>query len=301
MEKEIDRLNYLPLPEMDKKELDAFCRHDADRFGVLTQSINRREISYKVIPLGKSKHILLTTPKMQEQKYYRITLTAHYDRVENSPGANDNSAAIFQLLSFWEEMKQEKLPHHTQILFTNKEELTGNMKATDQGSWMLARHLNRLGINNILFLVLDMCGIGDTLIWGHSLHKAGLQTGNISISKAHNALDRLLKEFSRDVDYGINPGFSDDLGLLLGGYPAIQVSLLPGLEANELLKFESRKTERTNRNKPATHRESTHGMTPETWKKKHTPFDTLESLEPRAFFLMRRLLRAIAHYRIPLT
>ncbi len=301
MGKEIDRLSYLPLPEMDKKELDAFCRHDADRFEVLTRSINRREILYKVIPLGQSKHILLPTPKMQEQKYYRITLTAHYDRVENSPGANDNSAAVFQLLSFWEEMKQEKLLHHTQILFTDKEELTGDMKATDQGSWMLARHLNRLGINNILFLVLDMCGIGDTLVWGHSLHKAGLQIGNNSISKAHNTLEKLLKKFSRDVDYGINPEFSDDLGLLLGGYPAIQISLLPRLEARELLKSASRETGETRRDEPAKHRERMSKTTPETWQKKHTPFDTPESLEPRAFFLMRRLLRAIAHYRIPLT
>ena len=148
-----------------------------------------------------------------------------------TPGANDNAAAVFQLLSHWEEIRRLGWSHRTQILFTDREELTGSMKATDQGSWHLARHLKRLGAENILFFVLDMCGIGDTPVWGRSIRKAGLAPPGDAVTRAYEVMESFLKRYSRGIDYGVNPMFSDDLGLLLGGYPAFQLSLLPRTEA----------------------------------------------------------------------
>ena len=42
-------------------------------------------------------------------------------RFKGSPGANDNAAAIFQLLAYWEEMHHRQQGNRAQILFTDKE------------------------------------------------------------------------------------------------------------------------------------------------------------------------------------
>lgn len=291
MKESIDSLQSIPLPESDKQELIEFCQADSDRFSVLTRSLERRRIPYQVIPLEKSRHIVLLTPKAKgaDRDYYRVTFTAHYDRAEGSPGANDNSAAVFQLLSYWEEMRRDDVSHYTQVLFTDNEELTEKMTVKDQGSWHLARQMSRLGISNILFFVLDMCGIGDTPVWGQSLRKVNLNPANDAVSRAHRAMENLLIRYSQGINYGVNAEFSDDLGLLFGGYPAMQLSLLPREEANELRRrFSERKG-------------GLKGALPKTWQMKHGPDDNLQSLEPRAFKLIMRFLRAISYCRFPLT
>ncbi|MCK5737300.1 MAG: M28 family peptidase, partial [Spirochaetaceae bacterium] len=156
-------LSQLPLPSADRIELKNFCSENADRKEILLASLKRRNIPFDIIPLEGAYHIALPVPRAgkMDGEYFRVTLVAHYDRVEGTPGANDNAASVFQLLNHWEEITRLGWNHRTQILFTDKEELTGDMAATDQGSWLLAKHLKRLGAKNILFFVLDMCGIGD--------------------------------------------------------------------------------------------------------------------------------------------
>ena len=292
----------LPLPEIDRRELTAFCAPDADRYAVLTRSLDRRGIRYETIPLQGARHLTLPAPKAGrlDGEFYRVTLVAHYDRVECTPGANDNSAAVFQLLAHWEEITDLAWRHRTQVLFTDKEELTGEAPATDQGSCLLARHLRRLGAENILFFVLDMCGIGDTPVWGRSLRKAGLIPGADSVSQAHRVMEGFLKRYTSGEDFGVNPMFSDDLGLLLGGYPALQLSLLPKQEAEQLARRCRPETLHTDPEAPARAREKLRDTLPASWRVNHTPGDTLHTLEPRAFDLIRRLLRDLARCRFPL-
>lgn len=286
----------LPLPESDRRELAAFCSPDADRYAVLTRSLDRRGISWEMIPLEGARHLVLLPPKAGrlDEEFYRVTLVAHYDRAENTPGANDNSAAVFQLLAHWEEITQLAWRHRTQILFTDGEELTGEASATDQGSCRLARHLHRLGAENILFFVLDMCGIGDTPVWGRSLRKAGLIPGADAASRAHRVMEGFLKGCTGGEDFGVNPMFSDDLGLLLGGYPALQVSLLPRREAEELARLCGPAA-------PARARERLRDTMPASWRVNHSPGDSLDTLEARSFDVMRRLLRELARCRFPLS
>lgn len=67
--------------------------------------------------------------------------------------------------------------------------------------------------------------------------------------------------------------WSDDLGFLLGGFPALALSVLP---AGEIVSLESG------------------GQRPATWDLIHGPGDRLEVLEPRALALVARFLDAIA-------
>ena len=295
-------LSQIPLPAEDREDLLDFCRDDADRHEVLIKSLKRRNIPYEIIPIDGARHVALPVPRAAEmdREYYRVTLVAHYDRVPGTPGANDNAAAVFQLLSHWEDMLRLGWRHRTQILFTDKEELTGEMTATDQGSWSLARHLKRLGAENILFFVLDMCGIGDTPVWGRSVRKAGLIPPGDSISRAYQVMEGFLKRFTRGDDFGVNPMFSDDLGLLLGGYPAFQLSLLPRHEALEIAQRYGAQPLEADPVVPAKAREEMQIDLPPSWRSNHGPEDSADTLDSGAFILMARLLRDLARYRFPL-
>lgn len=292
----------LPLSPEERDELQEFCSDSADRYQLLIKSLERRKIPFEMIPVGEARHIALPVPSAggMDEEFYRVTLVAHYDRVPDTPGANDNAAAVFQLLNHWEDIRRMKWRHRTQILFTDKEELTGDMSATDQGSWSLASHLKRLGVENILFFVLDMCGIGDTPVWGRSIRKAGLIPAGDSSSRAFEVMEEFLKQYSRGEDYGMNPMFSDDLGLLLGGYPALQLSLLPRIEALSLAERCGKNPVEADPAAPARAREEMRMDLPPSWRSNHSREDKADTLEPGAFQLMARLLRDLARYRFPL-
>ncbi|PIE04783.1 MAG: hypothetical protein CSA76_02420 [Spirochaetales bacterium] len=291
-------LAHLPLPEEDRCELLHFCAPEADRFSVLKQSLIRRKIPFNVIPLEGARHILLPAPPPSalNKNYYRVTLVAHYDRVDNTPGANDNAASVFQLLAHREAMYKEVNAPLTQIIFTDKEELlaqhnTASKAPLRQGSWYLARHLRRLGVSNVLFFVLDMCGIGDTPVWGHSVRKAGIHTLQGIENNAFTEMETFLKKFSGGKNFGVHPLFSDDLGLLLGGYPALQVSLLPRHQAEQLPPLPAN---------PLPLRQHLQNNMPPAWQSAHTPFDTPDKLQAASFLLISRLLRGLSLYRFPL-
>jgi len=293
-------LAALPVP--DRQELAEFCTPSADRLEILVHSLRRRGIPHEIVRIGEAKHIILPVPNAgkMDREYYRVTLIAHYDCVKGTPGANDNAAAVFQLLAHWEEIRNLGWQHRTQILFTDKEELTEDMKVTDQGSWMLAKYFKRLGADNILFFVLDMCGIGDTPVWGRSARKAGLLPKSDSVSKVFEVMESFLLQFTRGENFGINSMFSDDLGLLLGGYPALQLSLLPHSEAKNLAtRFASGPMENYHQ-KPDRAREIMRDNLPPSWQHSHGPNDTLETLNASAFILMSRILRKLARYRFSL-
>ncbi len=293
---------HLPLPLEDIKELDQFCSSDSDRHEILKNSLERRGIPYEIIPIGDARHFALpvSNASTMDSEYYRVNLVAHYDRVTGTPGANDNAAAVFQLLAYWEEIRRSGWQHRTQILFTDKEELTGEMSATDQGSWHLARHLKRLGAENILFFVLDMCGIGDTPVWGRSIRKAGLAPPGGAVTRAYEVMEAFLKRYSGGRDFGMNPMFSDDLGLLLGGYPAFQISLLPRKEAEEMQAKMGGVTPDADPDAPGRARERIRASLPVSWQNNHSPEDKPSTLEASSFVLMARILRDLARYRFPL-
>ena len=75
--------SHLPLPAEDMAELRRFCTPGSDRFAVLKQSMERRQIPFETIPIGEARHLALPVPNASklDGEYYRVTLVAHYDRV----------------------------------------------------------------------------------------------------------------------------------------------------------------------------------------------------------------------------
>jgi len=130
--------------------------------------------------LNDERFILSLTPV----PFFRIkfcdkvpkTVLVHYDRAcapDGSfitPGANDNSAAVFQVLRFAERLMRKEIPlpggiHNMRIFFTDGEELGASSVsgAKAQGAFALASLFRKLGIVNDDVFVLDGCGRGDVL------------------------------------------------------------------------------------------------------------------------------------------
>ncbi|OQY34712.1 MAG: hypothetical protein B6241_04005 [Spirochaetaceae bacterium 4572_59] len=267
--------------------LKGFCRLDCDRYNFLKTFLEWKKIPFTPLEAG-GRHLLINPMGKTMPGHYIKVLTAHYDRVEGTPGANDNSSSVFILLKHLEYLQQTDYSHNTMILFTDKEELCGERSIYNQGSYHLGSYWKEnLGVN-YFFTVLDMCGIGDTLIWGRNDLKLQKENPDALVSKGvikkidslYNALSDLLYRHSRQSDMGINGLFSDDLGFILSGLPAIQFSLLPWKEA-----------ERWKKNSEDF---------PASWKVNHSSDDGVETLQDSAFRRMDKFLKNLSSYHLPL-
>ncbi len=227
-----------------------------------------------VVPLGEGRPSL--------------ALAAHYDRYPGSPGVLDNSCACLQLVEFAARraaLGSGSIP--MLILFTDAEEAPGDSGkgAGEQGSYSLAKALRGYGTGGpggrgrgLPVLVMDVTGRGDRLILsstpGDLLARHGLSASRAA--SGHRGLVDLARRAALRAMLGRPPRlplpWSDDLGLVLGGLPALVVSLLPAVELSGLGA----------------------GVRPATWEKLHSAADGPGLAEAGAFSLMARFLDAVA-------
>lgn len=285
--------------------LRRFCDPDCDRYSFLTTLLEWKDIPYDILS-GGGNHILVKPlghrPFLKD--HCRKILTAHYDRVPGTPGANDNAAAVFSLLRHIDLLQSADYPHNTLLLFSDREELLEGSSIMDQGAWRLGEIWPEKQKERDLFIVFDMCGIGDTLIWGRTAAKLpGIDLKRVA--SVYESLTDLLIRYSRRERMDINGLFSDDLGLLLQGMTALQISLLPWKEAREWKAALSRSGgERhsvdTRRTSPPSPHELREDSLPPSWRNNHSPEDTVETLDPKSFLLLDAFLRDLSRYQIPL-
>jgi Peptidase family M28 len=297
-------------------DLAQFCRPDCKRYDFLVNWLTKEEITHSVIPTGTGRHILIRLDKIRPylKRYYVKTLVAHYDRVPGTPGANDNSAAVFQLLYSINELKKLNYAHNIQIILTDKEELMDGESLVNQGAYQLAHLFREKKINNCIFFVFDMCGIGDTLISG----RAGLQLlklkyeNEVRYRKMYNDMYRFSNSLSdlflrfRDGEYfNLNSLFSDDLGFLLNRYPALQISVLPYNEAILMKQnlFKIKEDEWSSILDKGLlseeYRDFLKPLLPLSWGKNHKNNDSIETLTDSAFELIEDFIMELAQFQIP--
>lgn len=303
-------MNDLP-PDLFQ-DLQAFIQ-TKDRFEFLRNWLTRCGITGRKIELHGHRHLLVRFNQHNYSPYEKIKVfVAHYDRVPGTPGANDNSAAVFQLLCHAGRMSQAPTHNNLQILFTDGEELLEGTHPNKQGSYLLSMLLREQGVKNCRFYVFDMCGIGDTVTIGGAgslLLQQARRDGLIPANFYNFAIGELqqtaaqIREFQgRPADW-IYSSFSDDLGLLLGGYPAACISVLPTDEAalahqnwQEVIKNEGAMMSLKKGYLNPNFQKVIHAMLPETWKTWHSPADRIELLEKRAFVLMENFLTFLTEY-----
>ncbi|MBI9100390.1 MAG: M28 family peptidase [Spirochaetaceae bacterium] len=299
-----------------RDEITEFCSPGCDRYDFLIRWLTREEITHSVIPTGQARHIMIRLDKERPylKRFYIKTLVAHYDRVQGTPGANDNSASVFELLYSIKKLKTLKQAHNIQIILTDKEELDDRDSVVSQGAYQLAHLFREKNIRNCIFFVFDMCGIGDTLISG----RAGLQLlkskydNEVRFRKLYNdminfnsSLADLFLSFRDGEFFHLNSLFSDDLGFLLNRYPALQISVLPYEEAIAMkrdlfrIKPEEWKKLTDKGILSAEYRFFLKNILPASWKNNHGSDDTVEHLTESAFTVIDEFILELAHYQIP--
>ncbi|MDR2185793.1 MAG: M28 family peptidase [Treponema sp.] len=219
---------------------EPFIAPGADRFALLRDLLAELGLHFSVIPLAGNRHFFIGSalpgqggdcPALRG----RTVLAAHYDRSAGSPGANDNSAAVFMLIETAVKLRAAE-NRNWLVIFTDKEELSRDEGIRDQGSYSLAAGLKKLGLRELF--IFDACGAGDTLIISTAAdHLIKNETGpgiaNVR-RQVRNLRGRALetvRNLSMEKVLLLPTPFSDDAGLLRAGLPAQTITVLPAKEA----------------------------------------------------------------------
>ena len=273
--------------------LRAFTEKNCDRFAFLKDFLEERNIPFSVLDIDGKRHFYIQFNKASYTPMFNIkTVLTHYDRDENSPGANDNSASVFQVLNWARTLINSIDLHNTRIILTDGEELGS---ATEQGSYGIASTFNRLGLTNDSVYVLDGCGRGDVLVVSSTGKNA---PGNHQFQKRFKALYEETIDIARSVApqswVTVPVPYSDNAGFIASGIPAIAITVLPKDEATSYMRAlqKDRKFE-----KEVLQNKAPKEKLPATWSMMHSEHDTVESLTAESFKLMASFLDAIARQK----
>ncbi|MCL2558037.1 MAG: M28 family metallopeptidase [Treponema sp.] len=275
-----------------------FIAPGADRFEVLLRRVRSLGLNSVVLSIRDDRHFFVFPPGVDLslppggafpfKGESPTILTAHYDRVDGSPGANDNSAAVFILLKAALRMAESQDSPKWMIIFTDSEELRTGQGICEQGAYSLALKLRRLGLGAARVFNFDACGTGETFVVSSTADYLFQKTPERAMSAKGRRMKALReKVFQTARALGTShvlsapTPFSDDAGFLQGGIPSQTITMLPSSEAAPFASLL--------RNRPAIADAIIFGSAsarrffPETWRRINGPEDTLPRLTPENF------------------
>ena len=283
-----DRFNY-------------FIAGKVDRYKTLLQTIEKLGLYSAVIAVAGNKHIFIFPPWHKKSRpatgnpfpfigQSPNMLVAHYDRVDGSPGANDNSIAVFHLLNTAILMTAQNIDNWI-IVFTDKEELTSGESLESQGSFTLAQKLMSWGYEKAKIYNFDACGTGDTFIFSTLTDSVLGNNESPNIQKVKGDLYKLRNHALQTANnlrmekmlLAPTP-FCDDMGFLRAGFAVQTITMLPTEEAaqfEEILRKYPEFPKLLISGEIKTSPERRH--LPATWKNINTPADTIHRLTPQYF------------------
>jgi hypothetical protein len=284
-----------PLTEPPFHRFFDFISPGADRFAVLASLLPEMGLRYMVLPVAGNRHFLINPLQAETELPPRgrravTILAAHYDRAAGSPGANDNSAAVFLLLKAAQKLREREAPPWIVIL-TDKEELGAGQGLREQGSYSLGETMRRGGMGEARIFIFDACGTGDTLVIStvtDTLLRNERGTGALRTRSAVQALRGRALKAAREL--GLNrvlllpTPFSDDAGFLRAGISAQTITVLPQAEASAFASLVRARPELSgaliSRERA---REAGPALIPATWRRLNTNSDTHHKLSPEHF------------------
>ncbi len=321
------------LPE----EFDTFVASDCDRFAFLKNYLTKHEIPFTVIPIDDCNHIYIQFPERTYNPMFKMkTVIAHYDRAigDNgeyiTPGANDNSSAVFQVL-LWAKRIMNSPIHianasNIRIFLTDGEEMGS---AQTQGAFALATLFKRMRLANDDVYVLDGCGRGDVLAVSNAGRSSKAPLAFIKkFDELFEKACKLAREASKGKWITIPVPYSDNAGFIANGIPAVALTVLPSEEAS--LYMRNLQKDKNLSNSVMTKGVAAHGAgfltmdsrssasaiaslreanidpaeallmsekLPKTWRMMHTEHDNVANLTEHAFLTMARFLDALAEHK----
>jgi hypothetical protein len=277
-----------------------FIAPDCDRCRFIIDYLTSNGIKASVITFASSRHICIQFASSAYSPLFKLkTVLAHYDRAKNTPGANDNSAAVFALLEWAVRLNESgRGQHNVRLFFTDGEEGIGaSGSVREQGAFAIASGLKALGIVNDDVYVFDCCGRGEVPV----LSTAGAKnTGSAAFKNRFNDLYRragdLLRASAPASWMTLPVPYSDNAGFIACGIPAVAITMLPSAEATRFLfnLRQDKKLEEAVLSAAALADPALREKLPETWRLIHTPDDNIASLTPKTAGIMAKLLDRLA-------
>jgi hypothetical protein len=260
-----------------------------NRFDVLMALLDELKLPASVVTMADGKHIFISSSSGALRASGRKALTvlvAHYDRAADSPGANDNGAAVFMLIGAALSLRGRAADGWL-IILTDKEELSRGEGLEAQGAYRLALCMKETHLESGDFFIFDSCGRGDTLVISRTAGSLLKNEHGGRIAPLKNRLKllqlRAVEAAKRRLDgrFMLLPTpFSDDAGFLRAGLAAQTITVLPRNEAAAFLS-----AVRGNESYAAAlickEQRQRRGMEhiPKTWQLLNGPSDTAEHLD----------------------
>ena len=259
---------------LSKDFLD-FIKPDCDRLNFIQNVLKQNDVETAVISLEGKKHIYVKFPQNQYNPLFNIkTVVAHYDRFENSPGANDNSAAVYMLMLWAVKLSRQYDFHNVRLIFTDGEEACPD-GVTSQGAFAIASLFKKLDIKDDIF-VFDCMGCGDVPVLCEN--KIPQKAGNAFIKKLtalENKAQRIIRTAGNGKWFCLPCNYSDNASFIAQGIPAVAITVLPSNEVSDVLK----------------------NQTPKTWKNLHTQNDNIDNLWESSFSLSMKIFDLLAQQK----
>lgn len=254
-------------------EFEEFISPDCNRAAFIQDYLKQRNINAPIMPINGKNHIYVKFPLRQYNPIFKIkTIIAHYDRVPDSPGANDNSAAVFMMMQWAEKLSLMPGFHNIRMIFTDGEEL-GSEGVDQQGAFALAALFKKLGIINDDIFVLDCMGRGNVpIICETSVPSKSSGAFLKNYLALESRAEKIIKNASKGKWFKMATNYSDNAAFLVHGIPACAITMLPSEEIGP-------------------------DIFPQTWKMLHTKEDNLQHLSPEAFEITGRILDGLAELK----
>lgn len=293
------------------REFEQFISEDIDRSEFITDWLASKGVKSSVVFIDGKKHVLVQFDSGAYDPSFRIkTVVAHHDRVSGSPGANDNSAAVWQIMNWAVWLNSYRGFHNVRIFFTDGEELGWNTGVSEQGAFGIASTFQRLGIKDDVY-VFDACGRGEIPVLAKiNLGAKVPESFTRQVYDLHERTQNLLAKASPGRWMTLPVPYSDNASFLACGIPAVAITVLPADEASlyarqinssrsledSVLNREASKIRRIEENIPDY---SYKEHLPYTWRLFHTKSDNLTSLTKSSFAVMESILMCLANAKTP--
>ena len=254
-----------------------FIEHPQNRKEFIQNMLNNNGLDAPVLQMDGKNHIYVNFPKAQYSKNKSIkTIIAHYDIFSGSPGANDNSFAVYCILKWaillHKNYQKSQAQHNVRVIFTDGEEC-GEEGVKSQGAFALAKVFKRLKILNDDIFVFDCMGRGEVpCICNVNVPKSAPIVFKRRLNNLEQKVSGIISNITKEKCYKINSNYSDNASFLANGIPAVCITMLPYMELYEYV----------NLNK-----------IPLTWKLLHSPYDNFDNISINSSHIFFKLLTEI--------
>lgn len=262
-----------------------FVSPDAHRIAIIKKELEKRALSYKEVALNGDVHLIVYPCNTEKKEDYRLKLlTAHYDRVPHTQGVLDNSCAVWQLMDF----ASSPVPKENVVIaFTDHEEIPHDGSVREQGAFFLGSALASMGIDTPAVFCFDVTGHGDTILIADTVQQVVQRYDALKpLQHQVSILSKIVSQHFASNHIRALEGFlpfGENLGFMLSGLPALEISMVPYHEAPRRLNAFSGAIVHGDGNT----------STPAFWSYLHSMQDTVDLITPEAFFIMQKVLACL--------